>query len=206
MTVKSVAVVVCLLAMGQGGIQGASQQAVHPALASARVVPGGPSLPADYVIGPDDVLAIVFWKDKDLSADNVVVRPDGRITLPLGKELVAAGLTPDELREAVLAEARRFVDSPTANVVVKQINSRKAFITGMVEKPGFYSLTAPTTVMQLIAVAGGLKEYAKSKAIVIMRTEARSQVAYRFNYENILKGKGLEQNIVLRPGDTVVVP
>jgi len=152
------------------------------------------------------VLAIVFWKDKDLSADNVVVRPDGRITLPLGKELVAAGLTPDELREAVLAEARRFVDSPTANVVVKQINSRKAFITGMVEKPGFYSLTAPTTVMQLIAVAGGLKEYAKSKAIVIMRTEARSQVAYRFNYENILKGKGLEQNIVLRPGDTVVVP
>jgi polysaccharide export outer membrane protein len=206
MNVQSIALVVSLVITAQGIIQGAPQGAAAAA-ANARVVATGPSLPADYVIGPDDVLSIVFWKDKDMSAD-VVVRPDGKITLPLGKEIVASGLTPDQLREAVIQEAKRFVngDAPTANVIVKQINSRKVFITGMVEKPGPYPLTSPTTVMQLIAVAGGLREYAKMKEIVVMRTDARGVVAYTFNYEEIAKGRKLTQNILLRPGDTVVVP
>jgi polysaccharide export outer membrane protein len=195
------------LLSAQGNIQGAPQRAgaASASAAASAAVPAGISVPTDYIIGAEDVLSIVFWKDKDLSAD-VVVRPDGKITLPLGKEITAAGLTPDQLREAVLTEARRFVESPTANVVVKQINSRKVFITGMVEKPGAYTITSPTTVMQLIALAGGLKEYAKAKEIILMRTDPRGSVAYPFNYEGIAKGRHLEQNIVLRPGDTVVVP
>ncbi len=206
MNVQSVALVVCSLLTAQSNIQGGRQEALAATSPGpAPIVTSNSSVPADYVIGPDDVLSIVFWKDKDLSAD-VVVRPDGKITLPLGKEIMAAGLTPDQLREAVLAEARRFVEAPTANVVVKQINSRKVFITGMVEKPGFYTMTAPTTVMQLIAIAGGLKEYAKAKGIVVMRNDARGPIAYPFNYEEIAKGRNLTQNIQLRSGDTVVVP
>jgi polysaccharide export outer membrane protein len=205
MNLQGIALVVCALTTAQSNVQGVPQGPAVSSASSARTVPTEPTLPADYVIGPDDVLTIVFWKDKDLSAE-VVVRPDGKITLPLGKELVAAGLTPDQLRDAVLAEARRFVEAPTANVVVKQINSRKVFITGMVEKPGLYPLTGPTTVTQLIAIAGGLKEYAKSKEIVIMRNDARGPIAYPFNYNEIAKGRKLSQNILLRPGDTVVVP
>ncbi len=207
MTVKAVALVASMVALGQGSIQGAPQQAAGSSAPNVRAAASDPVTPADYVIGPDDVLSIVFWKDKDMSAE-VVVRPDGKITLPLGKEIVAAGLTPDQLREAVLAEAKRFVvgDAPTANVIVKQINSRRVFITGMVEKPGFYPLTSPTSVMQLIAVAGGLKDYAKAKEIVVMRNESRGPIAYPFNYEELAKGRKLSQNILLRPGDTVVVP
>ena len=162
-------------------------------------------LPSDYVIGTDDVLEIVFWKDKDLSTD-VTVRPDGMITLPLLQELKASGLTPDQLRDLVLKEARRYVEAPTASVVVKQINSRKVFITGQVEKPAAYPITAPMTVMQLIAMAGGLKEFAKAKDILVMRTTPQGPVAIRFNYNDVAKGKSFAQNIQLHPGDTVVVP
>jgi polysaccharide export outer membrane protein len=206
MNFQGIALVVCALTTAQSNLQGVPPgQAVSNA-ASVRTVSTETVVPADYVIGPDDVLSIVFWRDKDMSAE-VVVRPDGKITLPLGKEIVAAGLTPDQLKDAVLVEARRFIrDEPLANVIVKQINSRKVFITGMVEKPGFYPLTAPTSVTQLIAIAGGLREYAKSKEIVIMRNDARGPIAYPFNYNEIAKGRKLSQNILLRPGDTVVVP
>jgi polysaccharide export outer membrane protein len=203
MNVQSVVVVVCAMFVAQGNMQGTPQSAATPASASARVTAGDPS--GDYVIGPDDVLSIKFWKDPDASAE-VTVRPDGKITLPLGKEIAAAGLTPDQLLEAVLEQARRFMESPSATITVKQINSRKVFITGMVAKPGSYPISSPTTVMQLISLAGGLMEFAKAKEIVIIRSEARGPTAYPFNYEEVSKGKRLAQNIVLRPGDNVVVP
>jgi polysaccharide export outer membrane protein len=207
MTVQSIALLVCSLMTAQGVVQGSPQGAAVQAApsASARVA-SDPVVPTDYIIGPDDVLTIVFWKDKDMSAE-VVVRPDGKITLPLGKEIVAAGLTPDQLKDAVLQEARRFVkDEPQANVIVKQINSRRVFITGQVTKPGAYQITSSTTVMQLISLAGGLMEFAKAKEIVILRTDGRGPIAYPFNYEDVAKGRRLSQNIVLRPGDNVVVP
>jgi polysaccharide export outer membrane protein len=178
--------------------------ATPPAATTAPAAVTTP-LPSDYVIGPDDVLEIVFWKDKDLSTD-VTVRPDGMITLPLLPELKAAGLTPDQLRDLVLKEARRYVESPTASVVVKQINSRKVFITGQVEKPAAYPITAPMTVMQLIATAGGLKEFAKAKEILVMRMTPQGPVAIRFNYVDVIKHNRFDQNIQLHPGDTVVVP
>ena len=98
------------------------------------------------------------------------------------------------------------MEDASVTVVIRQINSRKAFITGEVNKPGPYPLTSPTTVMQLIALAGGLREYANSKKIVIMRTENGKQRRLPFNYKDIIDGKNLQQNIELKPGDTVVVP
>jgi polysaccharide export outer membrane protein len=169
------------------------------------VIPKGVDLPTDYVIGPDDNLEIIFWRDKDMSA-LVSVRPDGRVTLPLLNDIQAAGLTPDQLRTAVMTAATKFVEDPNVTVVVKTINSRKVFVTGMVAKPGPYPLMGPTTVMQALSVAGGIQEFADSKNILIMRNENGRPVAYRFNYKEVLKRKNLKQNIELKPGDTVVVP
>ena len=172
---------------------------------SAPPVPAGVPLPEGYVIGPEDVLNIVFWRDKDMSSE-VTVRPDGRITLPLLNEIQVSGKTPDQLRDALMTAAAKYVEDPNVSVVVKTINSRKVFITGQVGKPGAYSLSAPTTVMQLIALAGGLHEYADAKNIIVIRTENGKPTAYPFNYKDVLKRKNLKQNIELKPGDTVVVP
>jgi polysaccharide export outer membrane protein len=175
------------------------------ASAPAPNAPKGIAPPTDYVIGPDDQLSVVFWRDKDMSAD-VTVRPDGKITLPLLNDIQAAGLSPDQLREKVTDQAKRYVEDPQPTIVVRMINSRKVFITGQVAKPGPYSLMAPTTVLQLISMAGGLTEYAHGKKISIMRTENGRQIAYHFNYNDIAAGKNMRQNIELKPGDTVVVP
>ena len=176
-----------------------------PAAAAAAPRATDPVVPAGYVIGTDDVLSIVYWKDKDMSAD-AKVRPDGRIALPLINEVVAAGLTPEQLHQKLVEESKKYMEDANITVVVREINSRKAFITGEVNKPGPYPLTSPTTVMQLIAMAGGLREYADAKKIMIMRTENGRQISLPFNYKDVAAGKKLEQNIQLKPGDTVVVP
>lgn len=164
-----------------------------------------PELPADYVIGPEDVLSIVFWRDADMTAD-VVVRPDGKITLPLINDIHAAGLKPEELRLLITESASKLLESPNVMVRIREIKSRKVFITGMVSSPAYYPLVGPVTVLQLIATAGGLLEYAKVKDIRIVRTENGRQVAYRFNYADVRQGRNLAQNIELKPGDTVIVP
>jgi polysaccharide export outer membrane protein len=169
------------------------------------VSPDGAPIPGDYVIGPGDVLTIVFWREKELSGD-VAVRPDGKISLPLLNDVEAAGLTPEELRLRVTAAAQKLIEEPTVTVVVKEINSRNVFITGQVAKPGPYPLSGPTTVVQLISIAGGVLEYANEKNIVIMRTENGKSVSLRFNYDQVKKGRNIEQNIQLKPGDTIIVP
>jgi polysaccharide export outer membrane protein len=185
--------------------QSAGKKGSPPApAATAKATVAAP----DYVIGPDDVLAISFWRDKDLSTD-VVVRPDGKISLQLINDLQAAGLTPDQLRESVTAAAARFVDEPTVTVVVKQINSRRVFVVGQVNKPGTYPLGGPMTVVQLIALAGGLTEFADRENIIILRAERRPDgepLSVRINYVELIKRKNLRQNIDLKPGDTVMVP
>ena len=171
--------------------------------------PGGggvpPAIPAGYTIGADDRLAIAFWRETELSAE-VVVRPDGRVTLPLLNDVHAAGLTPDQFRERLEQAASQFVDDPTATVIVKEIHSRRAFITGNVEKPGVYPLNSSMTVLQLIASAGGLKEFVGGKNIVILRRDAGRDVRMAFDYQAVMRGRHLEQNVELRPGDTVIVP
>jgi len=162
-------------------------------------------IPRNYVIGPDDLLGIVFWRDKEMSTD-ARVRPDGRIALPLLNEIQAAGLTPEELQKRITEESKKYVEDASITIVVREINSLKVFITGQVSKPGTYPLTSATTVIQLIALAGGLGEYANAKNIMIMRNEAGKQISLKFNYREVASGKNLKQNIELKPGDTVIVP
>jgi polysaccharide export outer membrane protein len=172
---------------------------------ATAAVPAGVTPPADYVIGAEDVLSIVVWREKDLTAD-VMVRPDGMVSLPLVNDIQAAGLTPEEFRKNVTEATSRFVDTPTVSVIVKEINSRKVFITGEVTKPGPYPLGGPTTVLQLIAQAGGLLEYADRENINVMRTANGTVSMFRFNYKDVARGRKVEQNILLKPGDTVIVP
>jgi len=185
---------------------GATAQSMPAAaVAAAAPRPTDPVVPPGYVIGTDDLLSIVYWKDKDMSAD-AKVRPDGRIALPLINEVQAAGLTPEQLQKRLTEESKKFMEDASITVVVREINSRRVFITGEVNKPGPYPLTSSTTVIQLISLAGGLRDYANAKNIMIMRSEAGRQVALKFNYKDVASGKNLAQNVELRPGDTVVVP
>jgi polysaccharide export outer membrane protein len=195
------------LALLAGAAPAAAQIVPAPSAPQARATGAADTavVPADYVIGRDDVLSIVFWRDRDLSAE-VVVRPDGRISLPLLNDIEAAGLTPLQLRDRILEKASRYIAEPNATVLVRQINSRKVYITGQVLKPGAYPLTAPTTVLQLIALAGGLADFANGKKIAILRLEGTRQQSYRFNYEDVVNLKNLPQNILLKPGDNVIVP
>lgn len=172
-----------------------------------RLPPGAPRPPGSpgYVIGPEDVLSIVFWREKDMSAE-VVVRPDGKVSLPLLNDIDAAGLTPDQLNDRLEATASKFFQDPTATVVVKEIHSRKVFITGNVAKSGSFPLMGDTSVLQLIALAGGVNEYTNSKNIKIMRSENGRTATFSFDYKAVIKQKHLEQNILLKPGDTVIVP
>jgi polysaccharide export outer membrane protein len=185
--------------------QSAVDQTAPQQPAAAAATNGSTTVPPDYVIGPDDQLAIVFWRDKEMSAE-VVVRPDGKISLPLLNDVQAAGFTPDQLRAQLITAASKFLEEPNATVVVKEIRSRKVFITGMVAKPGTFQLVGSMNVMQLIALAGGLQEYADSGSIVVLRPENGRERRFKFNYKDVLKGKNPEQNIALKPGDTVIVP
>ena len=198
-----------VLLLGASTVAGQAVDTVRPVAlrggGSAPHSPAGVAPPAGYVIGPEDVLTILFWRDKDMSGD-VAVRPDGMISIPLLHDVPAAGLTPEQLRERLTVEAAKLVEDPNVTVVVKAIHSRKVFVTGQVTRPGSYPITAPTTVMQLLAMAGGVLEFADSKNIIIMRAEGGRQVAYPFNYKEVLKRRNLKQNIELKPGDTVVVP
>jgi polysaccharide export outer membrane protein len=184
----------------------AAAQDPRPAVpAPGAPMPTGVTLPSGYVIGTDDVLSVVFWKDTDMSAE-VTVRPDGKISLPLLNDVPAAGLSPDQLRANLMEAAKKFVTDPTVTIVVKTINSRKIFITGNVARPGAYLLTGTMSALQLIAMAGGVLEYADTKNIVITRSDEGGQKAFPFNYNDVKKGKNLKQNIELKPGDTVIVP
>jgi polysaccharide export outer membrane protein len=162
-------------------------------------------VPADYVIGPNDVLHLVFWKDKDMTTE-AVVRPDGKISVPLLNDVQAAGLTPAALREQLTDASRKYLEDPSVTVVVREINSRRVFVTGEVAKPGPYPLTAPTSVLQMLAMAGGLREFADAKNILVMRTVNGQPTSFTFNYRDVSRRKNLQQNIELKPGDTIIVP
>jgi polysaccharide export outer membrane protein len=188
-----------LIAAGAGSAQQLSGNGAGTTPAAA-VVP-----PPDYTIGADDVLTIAFWGEKEMSGD-VIVRPDGKISLPLINDVAAAGLSPEQLRQQIGTLAAKFFQNAQATVTVKAINSRRVYITGEVEKPGAYPLTTRTTVIQLIALAGGLKEFAKANRIVIMRSDGGRDLRLPFDYKEVMEGKNLLQNVDLKPGDTVVVP
>ena len=195
-------VAISLTLLVTGGVRDVFAQNREPPV-RADIAPV--SAPSGYVVGAEDVLGIVFWREAEMNGD-VTVRPDGRITLPLIGEVQAEGLTPEMLRDQIQAAAGKFMTAANVSVVVRQINSRKVFITGKVVTPGTYALAGPRTVMQLIALAGGLNEYADSKNITVIRTTKGVPTSHKFNYRDVAKGKKLEQNMLLAPGDTIVVP
>lgn len=162
-------------------------------------------LPDGFVIGPEDILTISVWREPDMSGE-VTVRPDGMITLPLVGTVRAEGLAPEALKAELQKLAARFVADPNVTVSVKQVNSRKVFITGQVAHPGPYPLTGPRSIMQLISLAGGLLEYADKYNIVTLRTANGRQSSFKFRYSEVARGRSLERNIELQPGDTVIVP
>lgn len=188
-----------LMAAPQAPPQAATSPAAAAAVASDVPVPQG------FIIGAEDVVGVLFWRDTDMSGDHLV-RPDGMITLPLLGDVRAAGLRPGQLAEQIRTAAAKYLTESNVSVVVRQINSRKVFITGEVRTPGAYPLTSPRTIMQLIALAGGLTEFADAKNIMLMRISNGQQQTYKFNYHDVSRGKGLPQNQQLQPGDTVVVP
>jgi polysaccharide biosynthesis/export protein len=165
----------------------------------------GVSVPRGYVIGQDDDLSVKFWRETDLSAD-VTVRPDGKISLPLLNDVQAEGYTPEALNELIAKAASKFISDPSVTVIVKAIRSRKVYVIGEVGKPGAVPLNGDMNVLQLIATVGGLLEYADKDNIVIVRLESGKEHRLKFAYGDVIRGKNLKQNILLKPGDTLIVP
>jgi polysaccharide export outer membrane protein len=172
--------------------------------------PPPPAPPPAYVVGIGDVFGVVVLREKEISGD-IVVRPDGKVSLPLGNDIVAIGLTVEQLREAITKELTRccFTD-PTVYVQVKAIVSRFVTIDGAVGKPGAYAVGGPMTISQLIALAGGLHEFADKKNIIVisatLKAKDGSPFTYKINYDDLMQGKNVaKNNIELRPGDQVIV-
>jgi len=162
--------------------------------------------PDAYVVGVGDGLEINVWKEGELSR-TVAVRPDGIITLPLIGEIKASGLTPVQLQDQITTALQKVVSDPQVTVIVVSVNSLSFNIMGNVLKPGFYPLTRPFTILDAIAISGGFRDFAKEKKIYVLRaTAGHKQTKYFFNYKDVIKGRKMQQNIMLQPGDTLVVP
>lgn len=160
----------------------------------------------DYVIGMEDVLAVSVWGEPELSVPELVVRPDGKVSLPLVNEIQASGLTPIQLQEQIAEKLGDFIADPNVNVTVIKIFSHTVSVVGQVSQPGLYTLGSPTTILDLLARVGGVTEFAKKKDIRVVREENGRTRLFRFNYKDVIKGKNLQQNILLKDGDILLVP
>jgi polysaccharide export outer membrane protein len=176
-----------------------------PAVSASSNDASGVPLPPGFVIGADDVLIVKFWADTQISGD-ALVRSDGRITLPLLGDVFAIGQTPEQLSEVLEKAASKFITDPDATVIVKEIRSRKVFVLGPgIARSGVVPLNTDMNVLQLIATSGGLLEYADKENIVIIRTENGRERRIKFNYNDVVKGRNVQQNILLQPNDTVLI-
>jgi len=193
--------------------------ALVPAFASAQAKPETPAkaaqpaaaqMPransADYVIGESDVLAINVWHEQELSRV-LPVRADGKISLPLIGDLVAGGTTPAQLQASIVEKLRTFMENPEVTVIVQEPRSQYFTVVGEVMKPGAYPLGQRLSVLDGLAMAGGFKDFAKQKAIYVLRQNPDgTQKRIPFNYKEVIKGHDPDQNVRLQPRDTVVVP
>ena len=185
----------------KGGAAGSTRPSPQGAMLGSST-----GLPEGYRIGAGDILAVVVWKEPDVSVPETVVRADGKITLPLVKELDVVGYTPMELEKSITDKLSHFINGADVSVVVKEITSRKVYIIGAVKKEGPLPLLAPMTVLQAITEAGGLTDYAKRKKIYVLRSENGKQVRLPFDYNAVIKGEHQEQNVAVLPGDSIVIP
>jgi polysaccharide export outer membrane protein len=174
--------------------------------AAAPPKPGTTVDPETYVIGPQDVLQITVWKEPEMSMSAVPVRPDGNISLPLLNDIQAAGLTPIQLSAVLAEKLQKLVQDPKVTTVVTAVNSKRVFVLGEVMKPGPIAMLPEMNVLQALSIAGGFSQYANTKKVYVLRTEGGKQKRIAFDYKQAVKGTGTQQDLILQPGDTIVVP
>ncbi len=160
----------------------------------------------DYVINPGDVLDISVWKEPDISSKALPVRPDGKISLPLVNDVQASGMTASQLASSITEKLKKFISDPQVTVVVSGINSQRYYIVGEVEHGGVFPLLPGMSALQAISASGGLTQFANSKKIYILRDQNGQQVKLPFNYKQVIKGLNMQENVELKPGDTIIVP
>ncbi len=203
---KLIAIAVLLAASPAWTQQTPKDGATVKTASATNSVPTPDAVQPGYIIGPEDVLHINVWKEADFSAATIPVRPDGKISLPLIDDVRAAGLTPMELGALITQRLKQYVTEPRVTVTVASVNSQRIYIVGQVGRAGQFPLLSDMTVLQALSTAGGLTPFAAAKKIYILRQEKGKQVKLPFNYKDVIKGRSQEQNIVLRSGDTIVVP
>ncbi len=186
---------------------GAQTRAPGGAAPAALPAPAMPApLPSDYVIGPGDVLHISVWKNDTLSR-TLPVRPDGKISMPLLQDIQAAGLTAMQLRDKIAAALAEFLPQPEVSVSVTEVHSMRVSVLGEVQKPGVLELRGSTTILEAIAMAGGFRDFASPSKITVIRTDASGRTQkIRFNYNRAVSNSADEENILLKPGDVIIVP
>ena len=220
------AIVLALMAAGafaqnqRSGTAGAKTQEDKPGLgpatsptvgeaADAVKAPVGPPAmptaapvdPKSYVIGPEDILLVRVWREPELSSA-VQVRPDGKITMPLIGDVQAAGHTPEDLRGKVIEALSEYINKPEVIVSVQSVQSKKYTITGEVNRTGTFPLVVPVTILEALSNAGGFREFANTKKITVLRNGK----ILKFNYKDVVKGKNMDQNVLIQDGDYIVVP
>ena len=158
-----------------------------------------------YLIGPNDILSIYVWKEPELTRE-VTVMPDGRVTFPLAGEIVAQGQTVAQLKKAITQKLEKYVTAPEVTLIVRESRSQMIYTIGKVGRPGPYPLMSGMTILQALSTAGGLTEWADLKNIIIVRRQAGKEIQIPFNYKEFTSGQNLDKNIMLQPGDTIVVP
>jgi polysaccharide export outer membrane protein len=185
---------VCALVLAFGG-----------ALSAEETTQSAVKAPSKYIIGPEDVLEISVWREPELQRE-VLVRPDGRISFPLAGDFKAAGRTPEQVQEIIEQRIQRYIPEPVVTVTVRTIGGNKIYVIGQVQSPGAYVIGRYVDVLQALTLAGGLSEFADEDSIRIIRRQAGRETVFPFEYDDVKKGRKLEQNIILKGGDTVVVP
>ena len=190
-------------AMSSSATSAKASNAPNASNASSPARPAGAD--PEYQIGPGDVLAIDVWKEPEISR-SLPVRPDGRLTLPLAGELKAQGLTTEQLAAAITERLKKYIDHPAVTVMLQDAQSRRFNILDMVNHPGSFVLNQPTTVLDAIAQAGGLRDFAHPAKIYVIRKVDGVEMRYNFNYNDVSRGLHPEENILLKPNDIVVVP
>lgn len=205
---KSVITAAIIVGLSLSAVPAAARQGKKEARAASGessqplAIPVGPT----YIIQPDDVLDVSVWKEPDISFRGLPVRPDGKISLPLINDVQAAGLTAEELADNITRELKKYVEDPQVTVVVTQVNSQRYYVLGEVAHAGVFPLLPGIRVLQALSAAGGFSQFANLKKIYVLRNENGTQHKFPFNYKEVVAGQNLQENIQLKPGDTIIIP
>jgi polysaccharide biosynthesis/export protein len=198
----SAILIIMSLIIAQGIVNAQNDKEISGKLTSPAQVPPDSD---KYLIGPGDVLFIQVWKE-DLLSQTVMVRTDGKISLPLIDEIQAAGLTPLRLKEELTQKLKQFVETPIVTVMVRDAKSFKVYIGGEVKSPGVYTLVEEINLLQFIQLVGGFTPWANQRKILLIRKEGEKETRFTINYKKIISGADLSNNLIIKSGDTIIVP